>query len=136
MKKTLAQPLTNDKINDIWRAGFCAVLVEHARLTEVHESKARIDFLRKHVKTCVHCYNANILKAVEHEVARTLGPEAAQVFNNGGDISTQEGFSEVLHARLDELMESGAVDEDFVKWMASIALRATQDYIEQKGEDA
>ncbi|MHC4621183.1 MAG: hypothetical protein ACYTEQ_25835 [Planctomycetota bacterium] len=136
MKRSkLIRPLTNAKVNDIWRSGFCNETVEHARLTTADDAQARINFLRAHVKTCKDCYNANIMKAVEHEVAKTIGPHAEQLFCSGGDIATLPGFQDAFKLRLDELMQSGIVGEDYVAWMARVATRATQDYAAQRQED-
>lgn len=134
-KQSLIQPLTDAKVNDIWRAGFCEETVEHARLTEASDSALRIRFLTEHVKTCKNCRNANILKTIEHETAKSIGPDAEAHFAQGGDITVFDAFKSVFQQHLESIVKSGVVNPEFFAWIRSIATRKDQsytDYLRQK----
>lgn len=79
--------LSNRKINDMWRAGYCMKVIDHARTTEntVEGSARRMMFLTKHVETCENCRYACMAKEIEHDVAAHLGPKAERQFLYGED---------------------------------------------------
>lgn len=133
----LVRPLTNAKINDIWHSGFCDETIEHARLTTEADSQARIDFLRIHLKTCADCRNANIMKTVEHETAKLIGPEAEKAFLAGQDVTQLDGFQGAFHQTITSLIKSGVVDHSYFHWMHRVAGRAGKDYMEyRRGQEA
>lgn len=118
--------LTHQKLQDLWRSGYCADTVRHAATTEMGEvgSEERIKFLKQHIQKCECCRNANMMKALEENVARLCGGKALVMFYLGVgpeqvvDRATFEAATEaVIRPVLDE-----ATDE-FLTWMSQVAMR-------------
>ena len=89
-------PITPQKLNDMWRAGYCRTTVEFARTTtdSPTDAKRRLEYLEQHVKECKECCFANALKGVEYQVAQAIGPEAEMLYIRGGDITKLPAFQQ------------------------------------------
>lgn len=131
--------LDQSKLNDMWWAGFCSKLIEHARhtLPGMAGSNDRTSFLLGHIfpgpsKGCKDCLNANTFKGLERETAVRMGPKYVALFEAGGDIAKEthgrNQFQEALKITLRNAFTTGVIDQDFMEWMEEKAERYGQPY--------
>lgn len=121
-----------DKLNDIWRSGYCEETVEMGRFYANDPAK-RVAWLRTHIQTCPACEYANVMKGVEAKVAEKLGVLAK--FNRGEDIHRSPGFQDALREEMNEFLSGDDINPEFIVWWGGVALR--QDYAkERKGGSA
>lgn len=94
----MGPPLTDQKLTDIWRAGFCRKTVEFARTTtdSPTDAKRRLEYLRTHVVACMDCFLANAMKMIELRTAEAMGPTAALHYVRGGNITRLPNFRETF----------------------------------------
>lgn len=123
----MAARLTKEKVNDLWRSGYCRVTVEHARKKTDDSPEGahkRIEFMREHIKTCEDCRFANILKNAEAEVAAMIGPQALSAFFQGQDVTQRPGYSPALVGQaMEKLAHAGVLTPEFLAWMRRAAAR-------------
>lgn len=115
--------LTDARLNQIWRAGFCIDLVHWSKRPEASVEKERLAYLAEHQLVCRDCHFANILKGLEMEVAEAMGPEAKMSYLMGKDISQMEGFQEPFRRILGRATAEGRVTPLMLSWMTQVARR-------------
>ena len=126
-RKTRAQ-----KLNDVWRSGYCEETVEAGRRFATDAAK-RVAFLQEHVGSCDVCQFANIMKNVEHRTAIAVGVEDA--FHAGEDVHRSPGFSQALKEQVSELLNNPDLDPRFIVWWGGVALRQDYEKERSKSED-
>jgi hypothetical protein len=87
-----------NKLNDLWWAGYCHDVIEYTRdtLADPDGAQKRVNYMEEHIHVCTTCYLANILKNMEADVAKELGPDVVALFNDGLDVTKLEGFQEAF----------------------------------------
>lgn len=108
-------------LNEMWRAGYCEQAIRAAAKTAPEDVAARIAYLKEHVPSCKDCYNAAVLKELEHDVAEKMG--LLDLFSSGGDVSKQPGFHAVFDPMMADYMRRGRVDLSFFLWMGAVLQR-------------
>lgn len=127
-------PLSKDRINNIWWAGFCAETVRQSAGTDLVEGKeSRVEWMTEHCKTCVDCSNANRLKGFEDKAAKSLSFEAEEAFRKGQDFTTLPGAGEAISAVMRDAILGRKIDSEFFGWLASMAARNGKDFDEYEG---
>jgi hypothetical protein len=127
----MKMPLSKDKINNIWWGGFCAEAVRQAAGTDLVEGKeSRIEWMTKHVKTCVDCSNAERLKGLEAKAAKSLSFAAEEAFRKGQDFTTLPGAGEAISAVMRDAILGRKIDASFFGWLAKMAQRNGRDFDE------
>jgi len=124
----VAERITRQKVNDIWKSGYCRKIVEHARKTPntLQGSRDRTEFLQAHITdgACQDCYFAALLKAEEAVVAEAMGPQALGAFMCGEDITKRPGYTtSLVKQAMDRLDARGLVTPEFSEWMHRAAKR-------------
>jgi len=124
----MAPRLSHTKLTDIWRSGYCRVTVEFARTQtddSLDGSLKRVEFLKEHVKNCMDCACATVLKSKEQELAKKMGPRAHAAFLMGQDVIRMPGYNAVLLREvLETLDELPSITLDhFHAWMTRAAKR-------------
>lgn len=120
---------TREKINDMWRAGFCQKTIEYAKATEVEESERRVEFLQSHMVDCKECYYATILKNIELDVATSMGPRFVDMFRRGQDISKCHEFRPHFERVMSRAMGT-MISKEMYEWMSMRSKR--RDYEKEK----
>jgi len=110
-------------LQEMWRSGYCRDAVHMAAGTNLDAEGAeeRLLWMQEHLPTCQECKFANLLKAMEASVAKEL--DFSEQFENGGDVSKQLGYREVLDRHLRIGMRLGLIDASVVGWMARVVER-------------
>jgi hypothetical protein len=116
-----------DKLNDIWRSGYCEETVEAGRFY-AREPAKRVEWLRAHLPNCPACEYANTMKGVEARVAEKIG--LLDKFNRGEDVHRSPGFKEGLQQEMEDLLKGDDINPEFIVWWGGVALR--QDYEKEK----
>lgn len=128
-------PLTKEKINDIWHAGYCRQTVAVAQKTDDNPAGARqrLHYLQLHIinERCEDCDFANRLKALEAVVAQRMGAKAYALFLHGGDITKMNEddphakrlYEKTLVQVLDGAVTAGVIPERMRDWMTTVAER-------------
>lgn len=90
----MGPPLTDKKLTDMWRAGFCRATVEFARTTtdSPTDARKRLRYLEGHIVECMDCFLANKMKIIEYQTAEAMGPTAALAYIRGGNITRLPNF--------------------------------------------
>jgi len=125
---TNPKQLSREKLNDIWRSGYCRRVVKHAKTTKPGERQKRIDFLNHHMVRCGDCRYAAVMKMAEHRTAERMGPAALLWFEQGRDIRVFPDFDKNMRKTIASLHKAGLVDAEFIAWMHRVAHR--RDYQE------
>ena len=124
--------LTKEKINDIWRSGYCRQTVKQAQQTSNTPAGARerLHYLQLHITNehCEDCDFANRLKALESVVAQRMGSKAYALFLHGGDITKTTGRDEATYEKtlvqvIDAAITAGIIPERMRDWMATVSER-------------
>lgn len=119
--------LTKEKINDLWRSGYCRKTVEYARKhtdNSTAGAQQRIKYLSSHIAHCQDCYFANVMKNAEAQVASWMGLEAEIAFQYGEDITKRPEYDlDLLRQALRGLMIDGHITPQFMRWMERVAKR-------------
>jgi hypothetical protein len=115
--------LSDSRINQIWRAGYCIDLVLWSRRPEASEERNRLAYLADHQQSCRDCNFANILKGLELETAEAMGPKAKMDFHLGNDISTRDDFHGQFKRTMEAAISSGRITPLMLAWMSQVARR-------------
>lgn len=118
--------LSDKKINDVWKSGYCRATVDHAAQTDnsATGSRRRIAFLTAHVDKCSDCGFAALLKAMEAEVAERIGSRAVAGFFRGENTVAAPGYrSNMVRDAIEELRRAGHVTPEFKGWMKRVSAR-------------
>lgn len=122
--------LTKRKINDMYWGGYCDQTIRF--IAEVdggpNHREQRTNYLKQHVPICIDCRNANIMKALEYEVAAELGANVQQLFCHGGDITKEPRFGDALGVVMTRAAKRGIIDHGFQRWMFRQADKRGQDW--------
>jgi hypothetical protein len=129
--------LSKDRLNEIWRSGYCRQTVRFAATTEdtAEGKRQREGFMKVHMggvggQVCADCAYANRLKLIEAGVAYKLGPETYQRFVRGDNITTHPQFARVFAEMMDKAIEGGGVDEKMAEWMSTRSKRPNHSWEE------
>lgn len=115
--------LSDLRLNQIWRAGFCIDLVHWSKRPEAAIEQRRLDYLEKHQQTCRDCFFANLLKEIELETAEAMGPKAKMWYLLGQDIAQMEGFQEPFRRIMVAAHSDGRITSTMLSWMSQVARR-------------
>lgn len=136
----MGEPLTDQKLNDMWRAGYCRKTVAFAQTTTdcPTDSRKRLEYLRTHSIACMDCFLANQLKLIEAQTAEAMGPTAALNFIKGGNITKlphfREHFDRIFnHAKKTDPVWSTPYAQD---WIMRMAQRGPYIQEEEHGQDS
>lgn len=112
-------------LNAMWSRGYCCETVEFMSKTEDDErgESARVVWLRDHLPYCKNCNYANILKGLEEETARRLGPQIVEQLNAGDDIRSSTGFEAAFEAAVANSPEPLVKTKMFWTWVNQILHR-------------
>lgn len=136
--------LSNKKINDMWRSGYCMTVINHARATNdtIEGSARRMMFLTQHVESCETCRYATMAKEIEHDVARRLGPRAERLFLHGEDPRNNPKWKPAIEAAVRAVKEGRLparhmhYDPDKVfAWMARTAQQRKEPLVPEDDDD-
>jgi hypothetical protein len=136
--------LSNRKINDMWRSGFCLKVIDHARTTSdtVEGAARRMMFLQQHLINCENCRLATMWKDIEASVSERMGPQALRSFYNGEDITELAGFKVALHAMVDKVMQGQARARDLhfdpdklTPWLRRITAQRREPLVPEDDDD-
>lgn len=135
----MGPPLTDQKLNDMWRAGYCRKTVEFARTTTdcPDDARKRLEYLRVHVIACLECYLANEMKQIEAQTAELMGPVATMNFIRGGNITRLPGFQHHFGRVFDAAKKKDPVwaTQYAQEWMARSATRGPYPKEEDSGQE-
>lgn len=116
--------LARDRLNEIWRSGYCRETVRFAATTEdtAEGKRKRETFMMRHLagiggQVCADCAYAQRLKLIEAGVAFKLGPESYQSFMQGGNVTTHPEFARVFAEMMEKAISAGGIDEKMAEWM-------------------
>jgi hypothetical protein len=115
--------MNDNRINQIWRAGYCIDLVRWSMRPEADSEEARLAYLREHSMDCRECYFANILKGLEKETSEAMGPEAKMAWLLGQDVSQMPHFQPSFRRIMDKAMKDGTISPIMTAWMRRVAMR-------------
>ncbi|MAG64669.1 MAG: hypothetical protein CMK74_02175 [Pseudomonadales bacterium] len=128
-------PLSKKKMQDMWRGGFCKEVILLCRDTPNNPGGAaqRVHLLSEHIQQagCVDCGNATYLKNVEFEIAEKMGPDAVQLFFNGGDVTKLPGYTENICA---SVLKGHERFDSLHSWLAEVVARPPLDLSEFEDE--
>lgn len=122
-----------DKLNDIWWGGFCSDTVEYCATTfeDPDGDAKRIAWTQKHINECVDCARAFLWKNVEGELARRLGPEAAELFQQGGNVF--ERYGEQATSTLDVMLRETKYPRQMAEFVERVSKRFGTPYYGRPG---
>ena len=119
-------------LDNLWQAGFCRRLIEQLRQTRPGQadSARRLALTEQHIREgCQDCFYANLLKGVEAETAKLLGPEAEAVWLRGGDVRAFPDFDEAFRAVMGAAIKTGHIRPGIMAWIAkTVKKRAGKAY--------
>jgi hypothetical protein len=132
--------LSKERLDSLWQSGFCKTLIERVRYTEEGPggSSVRVQLTDDHIKSgCNDCTNANAMRDVEMRVATVMGPEAVNLFNNGGNLRTLPGFDHAFRQTFSTGVRCGRVKPQLVGWISKMVMsRAGRPYPYTEDKDA
>lgn len=115
--------MNDDRINQIWRAGYCIDLVRWSMRPEADSEETRLAHLREHSRGCRECYFANILKGLEKDTAEAMGSEAKMAWLMGRDVSQMPHFQPSFRRIMDQAIAEGKISPIMMAWMGRVAMR-------------
>jgi hypothetical protein len=130
--------LSPEKINDMWKSGYCPTLIEHAKTTDLGPmgAVARTSFLEIHIKVCRDCFHATVMKTVQGNAAELMGAEAMACFQTGGDITKLSGFQEAMQNAVRGLLKSKYATDRFFDWWRVVVSRIDYEKEASRGQEA
>lgn len=123
-------PQTKNKLNEMYWTGYCDATINNAAGTsqDGHGRDLRMRWAQQHFNYCDQCKMANIVKALEYECAASMGPDAQQLFQNGGDVRGLPGFKPALRSTMESAIERGLCPPSVYRWMTETATRYGTDW--------
>jgi len=124
--------LDQNKLNQLWWAGYCDATVSHAKNTARGDAGRlmRLSWLVSHMPTCEECQIANKFKGMEEKVAAAIGRH--QDFVDGTDLRGAPGWTDAVGAAIQAAVASGRLSKFDLFWVAQVAGRHGTPWQESK----